>query len=201
MSDRFNLLPDERFTPLKSALTERMTTIGRVITPDNFRGVCSPLITNLLRETFRLAGGQEGSIWLTDHARQNLVISYNSGPNAAQITGFKQPLNRGIISAVYASQQGMVENEVYANEDHDRTLTDKLKQLTYAMVAVPFYFLNECRGVISCVQLTTAEALENGQAPLGFSRSSLQAVQTAASVTRELIDAHLLAITVGYKES
>ena len=63
--------------------------------------------------------------------------------------GFRQPLNRGIVSTVLASEQAFIENEVYKNARHDDKLNESLAQTTFAMIVVPFYFLNECRGVVS----------------------------------------------------
>ena len=59
-----------------------------------------------------------------------------------------------IVSLVAASEHPFVENNVYKNIKQDKALDEKLEKMTYAMVAVPLYFLNEVRGVISCVAFT-----------------------------------------------
>jgi hypothetical protein len=82
-------------------------------------------------------------------------------------------------------------------------LDKKLQKTTYAMVAVPFYFLNEVRGVISCVQLLDVvvhegEASATGETPAGFGPPELNAIQTIAAVVRDLIDYRLLGTAVGW---
>ena len=117
---------------------------------ENFGSVCPPVLFELLGHAFQVARANEGSVWLLDIRKENLVITYNSGPNAASIVGFRQPLNRGIVSTVLVSEQAFIENEVYKNARHDDKLNESLAQTTFAMIVVPLYFLNECRGVVSC---------------------------------------------------
>jgi hypothetical protein len=71
------------------------------------------------------------------------------------------------------------------------------------MIAVPLYFLNEVRGVISCVQLQDTEERDGklvavGPTPAGFSPPELNAIQTIAAVVRDLIDYRLLGTAVGW---
>jgi hypothetical protein len=71
------------------------------------------------------------------------------------------------------------------------------------MIAVPLYFLNEVRGVISCVQLLDVvvhegQAAATGETPAGFGPPELNAIQTIAAVVRDLIDYRLLGTAVGW---
>jgi hypothetical protein len=71
------------------------------------------------------------------------------------------------------------------------------------MIAAPLYFLNEVRGVISCVQLLDVEihdgkAAPTGDTPPGFGPIELNAIQTIAAVVRDLIDYRLLGTAVGW---
>jgi hypothetical protein len=71
------------------------------------------------------------------------------------------------------------------------------------MVAVPLYFLNEVRGVISCVQLQDVDirdgkAVAKGEKPAGFGPPELNTIQTIAAVVRDLIDYRLLGTAVGW---
>jgi GAF domain len=161
------------------------------------------MILKLLKETFARIGADEGSIWLLDQDKQHLVATYNSGPNTAKIVGFKQPLSKGIISLVVASEQPFVENEVYNNIDHSNTLDKELHKATYSMIVVPLYFLNEVRGVISCVQLQEVEIRDGkpvpkGEKPSGFRPEDLNAIQTISAVVRDLIDYRLLGTAIGW---
>lgn len=200
---RANFLPEPRFVPLRPALQEHLAKLGAAVTPENFLSVCDEMLLKLLKDTFAQISADEGSIWLLDHEKQNLVVAYNSGPNTEKIMGFQQPVTKGIVSLVVASEHAFVENQVFKNAKHSATLDRKLHKSTYAMIAVPLYFLNEVRGVISCVQLQDTEEREGklaalGTTPPGFGPPELNAIQTIAAVVRDLIDYRLLGTAVGW---
>jgi len=45
---------------------------------------------NVLRDAFDRVGADEGSLWLLDAQKENLVIAYNTGGGtASEIVGFK----------------------------------------------------------------------------------------------------------------
>jgi hypothetical protein len=200
---RANFLPEQRFLPLRPALQEHLSKVGNAVKPENFLSICDDVLLKLLKDTFERIGADEGSIWLIDHEKHSLVASYNSGPNSEKIVGFENPLNAGIISLVVASENAFVENQVYKNVHHSGKLGEKIGRTTYAMIAVPLYFLNQVRGVISCVQLLDV-LIEKGQAeptgriPPGFTPRDLNAVQTIAAVVRDLLDYRLLGTAVGW---
>ena len=200
---RANFLPEQRFVPLRPALQEHLAKLGAAITPENFLSICDEMVLKLLKETFARISANEGSIWLLDAEKQHLVVAYNSGPNTEKIMGFKQPVSRGIVSLVVASEHAFVENQVYKNAKHSATLDKKLHKTTYAMIAVPLYFLNEVRGVISCVQLLDVmvhggQVAATGETPSGFGPAELNAIQTIAAAVRDLIDYRLLGTAVGW---
>jgi hypothetical protein len=205
MAERPNFLPNEKFLALRNTLADHLQQTAQNITPENFPGICDEQIYQLLKEAFQRAGADEGSIWLLDRPREHLVIAYNSGDRSEEVTGFKQPLREGIVSLVVASEQSFVETEVYKNARHSRKLDDKLSVTTYAMIVVPFYFLNECRGVISCVQLVKIKreadhSIPAGRVPPGFDLNHLSIIQRVALVVRDLIDYRLLRISVGWNQ-
>lgn len=200
---RANFLPEQRFAQMRPALQEYLAKLGAAVTPENFLSVCDEMILKLLKDAFARISADEGSIWLLDSEKQHLVVAYNSGPNTAKIMGFKQPTTQGIVSLVVASENAFVENQVYKNAKHSATLDKKLHKTTYAMIAVPFYFLNEVRGVISCVQLLDVmvhdgQAAATGDLPAGFGPAELNAIQTISAVARDLIDYRLLGTAVGW---
>jgi hypothetical protein len=203
ITSRANFLPEQRFLPLRPALQEHLTKVGDAVKPENFISICDEVVLKFLRDTFERIGAHEGSVWLIDHEKRALVATFNSGPNSEKIVGFENPLSAGIISLVVASENAFVENQVYKNANHSNVLGRKLGKTTYAMIAVPLYFLNQVRGVISCVQLLDV-VIEKGQAeptgktPPGFTPRDLNAVQTAAAVVRDLLDYRLLGTAVGW---
>jgi hypothetical protein len=204
MSTRLNFLPDERFAPLRAPLTERLRRMADLITPENFPSLLDFHMANLLRDVFAAVKADEGSVWILDQPRAHLVVSYASGPHAAGIAGFKQPLSAGIVSTSFISEQGFAENEVYRHELHSKILDEKLHVTTYAMIVVPFYLLNACRGVISCVQLINVRHEEGQSIPMtetppGFGMDNLDAVKRAALVLTDLINYRLLRTAIGWE--
>jgi GAF domain-containing protein len=202
-SVRANFLPEQRFIPLRPALQEHLAKIGDAISPANFLSICDEILLKLLTDTFQRVSADEGSIWLLDEGKQHLVVAYNSGPSADKIVGFKQPLNKGIVSLVVASERAFIESNVYKNAKYSADLDEKLHNTTYAMIAVPLYFLNQVRGVISCVQLfdvlvQQGEPVPAGETPQGFKPEHLVAIQTASAVIKDLINYRLLATAVGW---
>jgi GAF domain len=202
-TSRANFLPEQRFLPLRPVLQEHLTKVAEAISPENFLSICDDVLLKVLKETFERISADEGSIWLLDQERKGLVATYNNGPNSEKIVGFRNPLSEGIISLVVASEHAFIENQVYKNKSHSAALNKKLGKTTYAMIAVPLYFLNQVRGVISCVQLLDVlvqegQAAPVGRTPPGFSPQDLNAVQTTAAVIRDLIDYRLLGTAIGW---
>lgn len=205
MAERPNFLPNEKFLALRNTLAEHLHQTAQNITPENFPGICDEQIFQLLKDGFQRVGADEGSIWILDSPKEHLVIAYNSGDRSEEVTGFKQPLREGIVSLVVASEQSFVETEVYKNARHTPKLDHKLGVTTYAMIVVPFYFLNECRGMISCVQLVRIKReadrpIPAGLVPPGFDLHHLSMIQSVALIVRDLIDYRLLRISVGWNQ-
>ena len=196
MTVRFTLLPDPQFEPLTEALRQRMRVAAAAVTWQNFGALLDPTMQGVLHTAFAAAGADEGTVWLLDQEMKNLIPSFNTGPNAAQFVGsFKQPVGKGLISMVVDSQQYLCDNRVFENERQDRSLDEKLGVVTVAMIAVPFDFAGQMRGVISCVQLRPAA--EASDRP-GFSPQAIEHVKRAASVLGRLIDHQLLGISTGW---
>jgi hypothetical protein len=204
MSSRLNFLPDERFAPLRAPLTERLQRMADLITPENFPSLLDFHAGNLLRDVFAAVRADEGSVWILDKPKEHLVVAYALGPHAGDILGFMQPLKAGIISTSFISEQGFADNEVYRHELHSGLLDEKLHVTTYAMIVVPFYILNACRGVISCVQLINVRH-EDGRSvpvtetPSGFGMGNLDAVKRAALVLTDLVNYRLLRAAIGWE--
>jgi hypothetical protein len=193
---RLTLLPDHSFAALLPALRGRLGQVAASIDALTFPSVLDGAMTQLFHSAVNGTGATEGSIWLLEQATGSLTIAYNTSPNSQKLVGkFKQPLNAGLISMVFSSEQSFIENEVYRNSMQDKTLDSLLKVRTWAMIAVPFYFLRECRGVASCVQLipVTAEAAD----PKGFNGIHEAIFRNAIVVLGRLIDHWAMSRTIG----
>lgn len=193
---RLNILPATAFEELHSDLAEQLAQVGHRVRAEEFGSLLDPLLEDLFRQGVTQAGADEGTIWLADETGDFLVPAFNSGPRAAEIIGqFKQPIKSGLICLVFASEQPFLENEVPQNHGQSKLLDNLLKLETTALIAVPFYFLGHCRGVISCVQLR-----QPGQRPRldGFRPQHLNCIEQTAEILSRLIDFQLLGSTVGW---
>jgi len=194
---RFNLLPDPAFVELKPALTLRLERLVASLQPEQFAALLDPVMRQTLERGFIEAGAHEGTVWLLDGAEQNLVPVHNTGPDAKRLVGqFKQPLSSGLICMVFASEQPFLENEVWKNAAQSKLLDSKLGLQTCAMIAVPFYFLNACRGVVSCVQLKRDNA--DSAELRGFRPEDLASVQIVAALLSQLLEYRLLSRAIGW---
>jgi hypothetical protein len=197
LATRLTLLTEPAFAELKPLLSERLAWIGANLRAEQLGSLVDPLMREILQQGFSEAGADEGTIWLLDEAGENLVPAYNTGPGAEQLVGrFKQPLTAGLISMVFASEQPFLENEVAKNAQQSKLLDSLLQTQTSAMIAVPFYFLDDCRGVVSRVQLKPSGSRDAG--PAGFRPEHLAGIQRVAALLSKLIEFQLLSKTVGW---
>jgi hypothetical protein len=72
------------------------------------------------------------------------------------------------------------------------------------MIVAPFYILDACRGVISCVQLINVRNQDGRSVPVaetpgGFSMGNLDAVKRAALVLTDLLNYQLLRTAIGWE--
>jgi transcriptional regulator with GAF, ATPase, and Fis domain len=157
------------------------------ISVETFAGLLEPLVLETLLEGFNRVYAHEGTIWLADRAEEFLVPVYNSGPRAAQFVGtFRQPLNQGVISMVFASEQPFLETNMAANARRSKLLDSLLEVQTAALMAAPLYLLKQCRGVISCVQL------ENGPKLPGFTGDDLNTFVRGVTLCSRLVEHQIL---------
>ena len=197
MTGRLNIVPDPNFVQLKPLLAERLERIAATLQAEQFGTLLNPLMRQVLEKSFAEAGADEGTVWLLDLPGEHLVPAHNTGPRAAELVGkFKQPLNAGLICMVFANEQPFLENEVWKNVHQSKLLDSQLQQQTSAMIAVPFYFLRACRGVISCVQLKPMEGAPAKTA--GFRPPDLESVQRAAALLTQAIELELLSRAIGW---
>ncbi len=190
------VLPDERLVALRPALLGALNDAALEVSGAAFGSFLDESMRSLLTEGFQRLGAHEGTVWLLDESKTALVPQFNSGPHAERLVGqFRQRLGAGMISMVAATEQPICENEVCRNERQDRTLDHELGLKTWAMLAVPFSYFSELRGVISCVQLLPADAAV--PPPAGFSAAHLHELQHIAGLLSRLIEYRLLAQSLG----
>ena len=190
-----SLLPAAPFVPLVPELKKHLSKVAEAITGLNFAAMLDGNMKRLILEAFERVGASEGSIWISDITQEYLMIAFNTGPHAGKDIGhFKQPLTAGIVSMAYANEQSFLENDVYKNSQHDKTLDEKLHVKTQAMMVTPFYYLGGCRGVMTCVQFTGPHLSEEGT---GFREQDLGTLRQTAAVVGRLVDGRILRTVVG----
>jgi hypothetical protein len=193
---RFSLLPDPRFRKHASALADRLDKAAKLITRETFNDFADDLMTTILEDSFDAAGADEGTLWLVNPGKPELDTVFNNGPTAAKILKHSQKLDRGLISMVFSTGQPFCENNISENPEHDKAVDRETGFSTTAMIAVPFYFAQQCRGIVSCVQLTK----KPGSAPTraAFDMESMREVSRAASLLTRLFDFKLISRIIGY---
>lgn len=195
MTDRLTLIPIPEFVALRSLLRARVERVHKLIAPANFQSLLGPLGQRLLHQTFDQVNADEGTVWLLDEARQHLVPTLNTGPNAERfVLQFRQPIDSGLIGMVVANRMPFAENDVPATGRQDRTLDRLLGVTTTALMAVPFYAADECVGVVSCVQLGRA-----GTTPVTrFDQGALDVLQLTCGVLSRLLEHQVLTRLIGW---
>jgi len=196
MPERLTVLNDDRLTAVRPIISARLKEAAALVGGGAFEEFFDDTMRALLRDGLHRIDADEGTVWLLDATRSFLMPRFNSGPRAAELVGrFRQTLRSGMISMVVATEQPICENEVHKNQQQDKTLDRQLGLLTCAMIAIPFYFSGEMRGVISGVRLKAPE--ETGKEPAGFGLDDLNALQLTASVLTRMIEYRLLSLVLG----
>ena len=186
MSERFAVLNDDRLNAIRPIITARLHEAAGLVGGGAFEEFFDGTMQALLRDGLNRIQAHEGTVWLLDPTRTFLMPRFNTGPSASEFVGrFRQSLRAGMISMVVATEQPICENDVQKNLQQDKTLDRQLGLLTCSMIAVPFYFTDEMRGVISGVRLKAAgEANE----PPGFGVEDLETLQLTTTVLTRMIE-------------
>lgn len=192
------MLTDDRLDSLRPVIEARVKAAAELVADEPFEEFFDRTMRAHLVQALAATGAHEGTVWLLDATRSHLVPRFNSGPNAKSFVGsFRQSLRSGMISMVVATEQPVCENEVHRNQRQDKTLDHQLQLVTCAMLAVPFYFAGELRGVMSAVQLKESAAAPE---PPGFTAENLATLQLAAEVLARMVEHQLLSLALGRED-
>ncbi len=197
MRPRNQFVADERFLPLLASLEDRLLRAIELVSPENICGLWGHRAEQLLQNTAAEVEANAVGVWLRDRDNKHLVLAYNAGPTGKMVVReVRQPVTEGIVSLVLQSEQPFLENDVQKNAQHSKLVDMALHQHTEAMIVVPFYLQSQCRGVLSCVQVSYDNV--SGPAPSGFDMQDLASMQLAASLLGDIIDYQLLRVTIGW---
>lgn len=146
------------------------------------------LLREILLRAASASRAENTALWLASEDHLSAVLG--TGPHADHFIGaFEQPLERGIISLVYASGQPVCENSIADNPNHSPILDHKLGIRTDAMIAVPLAVQGEFCGVLTCVHTRPAES---DAPPSEFQPRDLAEFEFAAACIGRILDAALL---------
>jgi hypothetical protein len=192
---RFTLLPDPRYRKHFSSLLDRLDKAAKLITRETFNDFADDLMTTVLEDSFNAAGADEGTLWLVNSSKRELDAVFNNGPAAKKMREISQTLDRGLISMVFSTGQPFCENSIEQNPEHDKAVDSQIGLPTTAMIAVPFYFAQQCRGIISCVRLNKPGSVSSRR---GFDMESMREVNRASSLLTRLFDFKLISRIIGF---
>jgi hypothetical protein len=193
MAGQLSAFSEVPFEELKQGVMRQLRTAARQVSQDFF-AYFDRIIREMVTQGLEAGTADEGTIWLIDPDGEALIPVFNSGPHAEKFVGkFRQSLRSGMISMVVATEHPICENEVHLNRQQDRTLDGELGVQTCAMIAAPFYFAGELRGVVSGVQLRASGAAE----PKGFSYEHLLVLQQTATLLGRLLEHRLIVQQLG----
>lgn len=190
MLGQLSAFPDVSGAELQVSLQQQLRIAARQVSQD-FATYFDKAIREMVTEGLRLASADEGTIWLINTEEETLVPVFNSGAHADHFVGkFRQSLRSGMISMVVATEHPICENDVHQNRRQDPTLDQQLGVQTCAMIAAPFYFGGDLRGVLSGVQLRSTE--EESTSPKGFSYVDLVTLQRITTLLGRLLEHRLI---------
>lgn len=155
-------------------------------------GLVDEVTANLLRELLSRSAervsAENTALWLSSGDFLDPILG--TGPHADSFVGeFRQPLDRGIISYVFASGQPVCENAISVNPQHSPLLDQRLGIRTDAMIAVPVVVDGEMAGVITCVHTRPADSEAEASK---FHSQDLNEFEFAAACLGRLFEASLL---------
>lgn len=198
MAERIAQLLDPRVLSVQPLVAARVRELADLASAGSFHEFFDGVMLHFLTEAFIHIGAHEGTVWLLDEERTNLVPRFNNGPQAENFVGiYRQSLNSGMISMVVSTEQPICENDVHLNQQQDKKLDQELGVLTCSMVATPLYFGGELRGVISAVRLKPNAAAPE---PPGFGPLQMEHLQLAAAILSGLVDRRLFAFALGLED-
>ncbi|MDF1824956.1 MAG: hypothetical protein P1U68_09960 [Verrucomicrobiales bacterium] len=179
--------PDPELSSHTAHIEQSLNRTARAIEPDEFTGLIGAPGLSVMRSAMDTLKADSLSVWLADKDEEHLVVTHTE-PDP-EFLGWKQSLDEGLTGFVFASEQCLCENEVYSNAHHSKKADEALGQVTYAMIATPFYIAGNLKGVISCVQLKESANAPN---PPGFSARNMNRVRRLSTVIERLVNYRML---------
>ncbi len=146
----------------------------------------------LLRDAVHSAGGDEGALWLVDDIKRELRPCFSTGSHIEIfLKEIRQPLSAGLISMVFFTENSICESDVGARKEYSPLVDLQLGAKTRAMIAIPVFFAQRCRGVFSTVLF---EKENEEEIKDSFRQVDFDTLSRAAALWSELMDSQLAGI-------
>lgn len=147
---------------------------------------------DLLRDAVIAADADQGALWLVDDLKRDLRPCFSIGEHAELfLSQIRQPLSTGLISMVFFTEDSICEAEVGRRSEYCPDVDSRLGAKTKAMIAIPVFFAQRCRGVFSAVLFEASSKITHKET---FGHSDFEALSQAATLWSELMDSQLAGV-------
>ena len=144
---------------------------------------------DLLRDAVKSVEADDGALWLVDDVARELRPRFSIGEHSKILLNeIRQPLSSGLISMVFFTENSICEAEVGHRSEYCPDVDSRLGLKTKAMIAIPVFFAQRCRGVFSAVLFEQSGETTRKNA---FLPADFEALSQAASLWSELMDSQL----------
>lgn len=145
------------------------------------------LVKEMMRRSAKRMGVTNLMCWLIDSNGTHLEARMGVGTQASMFEDrYSQPLEEGLISAVFSTGQSLCQNHVADHPEHSELLDAMLSQQTESMVAVPLVIQGATVGVMSVVRLADEPAAPGAH---GFTEKDLEEMEFLAACAARMIGA------------
>jgi len=147
---------------------------------------------DLLRDAVKSVDAADGALWLVDDVARELRPRFSIGEHSdILLNEIRQPLSSGLISMVFFTENSICEAEVGRRSEYCSDVDSRLGSKTKAMIAIPVFFAQRCRGVFSAVLFEQPGETTRKNA---FLPADFETLSQAASLWSELMDSQLAGI-------
>ncbi len=153
----------------------------------------------VLRDAVVASGADQGALWLVDDWKHELRPCFSSAADSDRfLQEIRQPLSSGLISMVFFTEDAICESHVASRSELCWDIDSRLGAGTQAMVAIPIFFAQRCRGIFSAVIFSSVASLNRKEA---FLPADFETLSRASSLWSAQMDSQLsgLAIQNGVK--
>ena len=149
---------------------------------------------DLLRDAVTATDADEGALWLVDDVKRELRPCFSIGQHSKILLNeIRQPLTSGLISMVFFTEDSICEAEVGRRSEYCPDVDSRLGAKTKAMIAIPVFFAQRCRGVFSAVLFEVSPQVTHKEA---FLHSDFETLSQAATLWGELMDSQLAGVGI-----